>query len=72
MQRRPGPRHAGGRGRGADAAAQDCDLPDIDFCALARGQGCDAVRVDDAHALHGVLRDALAATRPTLVEVEVA
>ena len=48
------------------------DLPDIDFCALARGQGCDAVRVDDAHALAQVLRDALAAPRPVLVEVEVA
>jgi len=54
------------------AQLEGCDLPDIDFCALARGQGCDAVRVDDAHALHGVLRDALAATRPMLVEVEVA
>jgi benzoylformate decarboxylase len=54
------------------APLQGCDLPDIDFCALARGQGCDALRVTDAHALHGVLRSALAATRPTLVEVEVA
>jgi benzoylformate decarboxylase len=54
------------------APLEGCDLPDIDFCALARGQGCEAVRVDDAHALEGALRDALACPRPMLVEVEVA
>ena len=51
---------------------QGTELPGMDFVALARGQGCDAVTVRDAGELAGVLRDALAATRPTLVEVEVA
>lgn len=51
---------------------QGTDLPDIDFTALARGQGCAAVTVRDPALLEGVLRDALAATQPTLVEVDVA
>ncbi|CAN5267269.1 benzoylformate decarboxylase [soil metagenome] len=51
---------------------QGTDLPGMDFVALARGQGCEAVTVRDAGQLTAVLRDALAATRPTLVEVEVA
>lgn len=51
---------------------QGTDLPGMDFVALARGQGCEAVTVRDAGQLAAVLRDALAATRPTLVEVEVA
>lgn len=51
---------------------QGTDLPDIDFVALARGQGCEAVRVDQAGTLHAVLRQALDAPVPFLVEVEVA
>lgn len=51
---------------------QGTDLPDIDFTALARGQGCAAVTVSDPALLAGVLRDVLAATEPTLVEVDVA
>jgi benzoylformate decarboxylase len=46
------------------------DLPDIDFVALAKGQGCDGVRV--TAQLPQVLRDALRSPRATLVEVEVA
>ncbi|MGH8832123.1 MAG: thiamine pyrophosphate-dependent enzyme, partial [Polaromonas sp.] len=48
------------------------DLPDLDFLALARGQGCDAVHVSDAAKLHDVLREALASPRAILVEVDVA
>lgn len=48
------------------------DLPDLDFLALARGQGCDAVHVRDAAKLHEVLREALQSSRPILVEVDVA
>jgi benzoylformate decarboxylase len=48
------------------------DLPDLDFLALARGQGCDAVRVSDASQLAPVLREALAHPRAILVEVDVA
>ena len=48
------------------------DLPDLDFLALARGQGCEAVRVSDPALLHQVLRDALASQHAILVEVDVA
>ena len=51
---------------------QGTELPGMDFVALARGQGCEAVTVRDADQLAGVLRAALSASRPTLVEVEVA
>lgn len=48
------------------------DLPDLDFLALARGQGCGAVHVGDAAQLEGALRAALASPRPILVEVDMA
>ena len=48
------------------------DLPGLDFVQLAKAQGCEAVRVTRAVELEGVLRTALAATRPVLVEVVVA
>jgi benzoylformate decarboxylase len=46
-------------------------LPDLDFVALANGQGVDGCKVDQAETLQGVLQLALAAERPTLVEVSV-
>jgi benzoylformate decarboxylase len=46
-------------------------LPQIDFCSIARGQGCRADRVDCADMLDNVLRAAFAAPDPTLVEVVV-
>jgi benzoylformate decarboxylase len=55
-----------------DAEVVGTDLPDIDFVALARGQGCDGVRVQDAQALRSTLQAALASPRPIVVEVEVA
>lgn len=54
------------------ATLEGTELPDLDFLALARGQGCDAVHVSDAAQLHQVLRDALAHPRAILVEVDVA
>jgi benzoylformate decarboxylase len=48
------------------------ELPDIDFVALARGQGCDGVHVEAAQDLRDVLLAALRSSRPVLVEVEVA
>jgi benzoylformate decarboxylase len=45
------------------------DLPDIDFCALARGQGIAASRVDSPQALDAALRESFFAEHPTLVEV---
>ena len=50
----------------------ETNLPAIDFVALAMGQGIDGCRVDRADALEGVLRNALVAEKPTLVEVAVA
>ena len=44
-------------------------LPNIDFCAIAQGQGCKATRVDRAEALDDALRTAFAAVEPTLLEV---
>ena len=48
------------------------ELPDIDFVALARGQGCGGVNVSRAQDLRGTLIDALKAPVPTLVEVDIA
>ncbi len=59
-------------GFGPDDKLEGTDLPDLDFLALARGQGCDAVQVSDAAQLHQVLRNALEHPRPILVEVDVA
>ncbi len=47
------------------------DLGGVDFAAIARAQGCDGLRVDRAADLAGALRTAIAAPRPTLVEVVV-
>ena len=38
-------------------------LPDIDFCALARGQGVEAIAVDRGDALDDALRTAFANAR---------
>jgi benzoylformate decarboxylase len=47
-------------------------LPDIDFCALAQGQGVRATAVDRCETLDDTLRTAFAKiTAPTLVEVAV-
>jgi benzoylformate decarboxylase len=49
------------------------DLPDLDFIALAAGQGVAGVRVERAQELRDALAHALAATdAPRLVEIEVA
>jgi benzoylformate decarboxylase len=47
------------------------NLPDVDFCGIARAQGCDAIRVGDSSAVNAALRTALWASKPTLIEVEV-
>ena len=47
-------------------------LPDIDFCALAQGQGVEATSVDRTDVLDNALRTAFAnITQPTLAEVAV-
>lgn len=59
-------------GFGPDDKLEGTELPDLDFLALARGQGCDAVQVSDPAQLQQVLRDALAHPRAILVEIDVA
>lgn len=55
---------------------QGTELPAIDFVALAKGMGCQALRVTDAallrEALQQALQQVLHASTPMLVEVEVA
>jgi benzoylformate decarboxylase len=48
------------------------ELPDLDFVALAAGQGVPGVRVERAEQLHAALAEALRAEAPRLVEIEVA
>jgi benzoylformate decarboxylase len=48
------------------------ELPGLDFVALARAQGCDALRAGNAEELRPALASALQAKRPLLIEVEVA
>ena len=44
-------------------------LPHLDFCALARAQGVESVRVSQCAEVDMALRQGFAATRPMLVEV---
>src|ERR1700682_6261080 len=59
-------------GFGPDEPLPGTELPDIDFVALARGQGCRGVNVNRAQDFLGALIDAMQASVPTLVEVDVA
>ena len=54
------------------APLEGCDLPDLDFVALAAGHGVRSVCVSRADELHTVLALALQSPTPVLVEVEVA
>ena len=56
----------------ADDTLQGTALPQIDFVGLARAFGCDALNVSEPAQLAQVLRTALVARRPTLVELDVA
>jgi len=47
-------------------------LPNLDFCALARAQGVEGVRITRCAELDAALRRAFAATGPLLVEAWVA
>ena len=46
-------------------------LPDIDFVSIARGMGCQGVRIEAADALRGSLLEALQSELPTVVDVTV-
>ena len=51
--------------------APGLDVVGLDFVALAKAQGCDALRADRAADLEPALRRALDAREPTLVQVAV-
>ena len=51
---------------------QGSELPGLDFVALARGHGCEALRVEDPALLADTLKSALQSKGPILVEVRVA
>jgi benzoylformate decarboxylase len=59
-------------GFGPDERLPGTELPDIDFVALARGQGCHGSSVGRPEHLRDALATALHSSIPTLVEVEVA
>jgi benzoylformate decarboxylase len=59
-------------GFGPDEPLPGTALPDIDFTALARGQGCAGASVSRPEELRDALANALQARVPTLVEVEIA
>ncbi|TIU41161.1 MAG: acetolactate synthase catalytic subunit, partial [Mesorhizobium sp.] len=46
-----------------------CHFAAVDHAAIARACGCEGIRVEDAAALPEVLKRALVAERPTLIEV---
>ena len=48
------------------------ELPEMDFCAMAEGQGVPATSIKNADVLDAALSASFAAKRPTLVEVLVA
>jgi benzoylformate decarboxylase len=50
--------------------APGLELPNIDFCALAKGYGVAAHSVRSAEALGEAIRDAVAGDEPVLLEVE--
>lgn len=47
------------------------DVPDLDFCALARGYGVEAIHASSGETLTAALRQALASNKPTLIEVDI-
>jgi len=59
-------------GFGAHDVVQGTELPDIDFVALANGQGVPALRASTPAQLRDALAQAVACTGPLLVEVDVA
>jgi pyruvate dehydrogenase (quinone) len=54
---------------GAPKFAESQTLPDVDFAAFATGLGLNASSVKDPEELADVWRDALAADRPTVLDV---
>ena len=49
----------------------DLDRPRVDFCSVARGLGLTAHKATTLDDVQDLLRQALAADGPTLIDVEV-
>lgn len=47
------------------------DLPGLDIVSLAKGYGCDAVRLDDLDAIRAVTAEAWITPKPTVLEIPV-
>ncbi|HKB52397.1 MAG TPA: thiamine pyrophosphate-dependent enzyme [Ramlibacter sp.] len=60
------------RGRSRSFVGMEITEPPLDFVAMARGFGLPAVRVDEPGRLSGALQSAIAAGRPSLLDVVVA
>jgi len=45
------------------------DLGEFDYSAIARGMGCEGIRVDDSRSLGEALRAGLASKRPVVIDV---
>ena len=66
------PEFAPAFGFAPDEPLPGTELPGIDFVALARAQGCAGVNATRAEDLAAILADALTASVPTVVEVDIA
>jgi pyruvate dehydrogenase (quinone) len=54
---------------GAPKFVESQSLPDVDYAAFARSLGLNAMNIDDGDALGGAWEQALAADRPTVLDV---
>ncbi|MGV0716433.1 thiamine pyrophosphate-requiring protein [Mycolicibacterium sp. XJ662] len=54
---------------GAPKFVESQSLPDVDYAAFAAGLGLNAMVIKDPEELHDAWRDALAADRPTVLDV---
>jgi pyruvate dehydrogenase (quinone) len=54
---------------GSPKFAESQSLPDVDYAAFARSLGLNGVNIDQGGQLAGAWRDALAADRPTVLDV---
>jgi benzoylformate decarboxylase len=59
-------------GFAAEDPVQGTELPDLDFVALAKGMGCDALRVSDPRSLRDALTQGLRSAGPSVIDVQIA
>jgi benzoylformate decarboxylase len=59
-------------GFAAEDPVQGTELPDLDFVALAKGMGCDALHVSDPRSLRDALTQGLRSAGPSVIDVQIA